>query len=327
MRKIKAKGRERAAAGEYGRGRVVEKRSSQRAEGAAQVAAGGAALGLGLSANRLVDAAERAGNARVERWRGAKVSAMGSPVVRTVPGAERAAKDRAKARTKANQGVIDGINRNANRANRVLRRAAGGKTRGALITAGFAAATPNVWLGARKVVEKAADAHDVDAFMAGALGTAGAYHGGLYATKRVDRRIEQNIAADPKVKQALTEHRRNVGLPKDARAGDARWLRYHREYPKSIPGWKWKRTLSRLQGGKSQVAISGAAAVAGGMGAAAVNRRVDPVSERFKKALVPSPVRVGSGLIRPRKPSIRQSYIGTSMSGRKFTVRGSVGRS
>ena len=38
-------------------------------------------------------------------------------------------------------------------------------------------------------VSKAANKHDVDHFMAGALTTAGAYQGGLYSTKKVDRQI------------------------------------------------------------------------------------------------------------------------------------------
>ena len=327
MGRIRAKAKERATAGEYGRGRVVEERSSQKVEGAAQVAAGGAALGLGLSANRVVTAAELAGNARVERLRGAKISALGNPVVRTVVGAERAAKERAKARTKANQGVIDNVNRRANKTRRVLRSATGGKTRSALVAAGYATAIPTVWLGSHKIVEKAVDTRDVDSFMVGALATGGAYHGGLYATKRVDRRIDLNIANSPHLKETLAQHKRNVGLPKHTPAGDPRWLKYNREYPKSIPGWKWKRTLSRLHGGKSQIAISGTAAAIGGLGVTELNRKINPVSERlkkdfFSKGLFPVPRPKLSMM--PRRNSVRSSYTGTSRLGRKFTVSGSV---
>lgn len=325
MYKIRAKAYEREAAGQFGRGRV-RKDAAKKLEGASQVAAGGAALGLGLSTNRLVNTAERRANEFVAARRAEAIGRVGNPVVRTVPGASVGAKQRAKERTKQNQGRINEINRKANKANRVIRSAAGGKTRGALITAGFLTAAPSVWLGSRKMVEKA-DAHDVDAFMGGALGTAGVYHGALYSTKKIDRRIERNIAADPKLRSRLNEHRKATGLPKDARKGDARWLRYHREYPKSIPGWRWKRTMSRLQGGKSQVAITGALAGAGGLGAAALNRKIDPVEGRNVKKAFGFQIPRGQLMRKSpllRKPSVRGSYVGTSVNGKKFTVRGSV---
>ena len=334
--KIKAKGRERAAAGEFGPGRVA-KSAGKKAEGATQAAAGGAALGLGLSANRLVNAAERAGNVQVANWRDKRVARVGNPVVRTIPGASKNTKDRAKKRTKAGQQRINTINAKANRANAMIRRGAGGGTRGALITAGFATAVPSVWMGSRKVVEKA-DQHDVDAFMGGALATAGAYHGGLYATKRVDRKAEKKIADDVDMRRTIAAHRKSVGLPKDARKGDSRWLKYHRTFPthttgdpnagsptKRIPGVRWKRAMSYAQGGKSQVAITGALAAGGGLAAARVNRKIDPVSDRKVRKAFGLP----AGRLVPksplmRKPSVRRSYVGTSLSGKKFTVRGSV---
>ena len=57
------------------------------------------------------------------------------------------------------------------------------------------------------------------------------------------------------------------------------------------------------------------------------NRKINPVSERLKKdffgkGLFPAPRPRMS--LRPRRPSVRSSYTGTSRLGRKFTVSGSV---
>jgi hypothetical protein len=327
LKRIEAKAKERESLGQYGRSREVGKSAGRKAEGAAQAAAGGAALGVGLSTNRLVNAAERNAVRFVEERRAKQVSSLGPVRVRTVTGASKNAKERAQTRTRANQARVNEVNRKANAKKKLIARASGAKTRGALITAGFATAAPNVWLGSRKAVEKA-DQHDVDAFMGGALAGAGAYHGGLYATKRVDRRFERSIANTPDQAKILREHRRAVGLPKNARKGDARWLKYHRQYPKSLPGSKWKRALSYAQGGRSQVAITAGVAGATGLAAAKVNRKKHPVEERrvnkaFKLPTLPR------GRLMPksrfmRKPSVRSSYIGTSVSGKKFSVRGSV---
>ena len=324
--------------------------AGRKAEGVAQAGAGAGVLAGALSANRGVNAAERAARGRVDDWKARKLSVIGDPVTRTVPGASRGAKEQAKAKTRAAQGQVNAVNERANRAKRAIRVASGGKTRGALITAGFAAAAPNVWLGSRKVVEKKADQHDVDAFMGGALGTAGAYHGGLYATKKIDRRIENNIAADPDATKRVRDNKKKYGVPKNASKGDRRWLAHHRNFPKGVPGSKFKRAMSYAHGGKSQVAITGGLAALGGLAAAKVNRKVHPMEERNKvrksdvrimvskqgslkpltkpkTAKKPKMPKAPVNAAKPRvagKPSINRSYVATSRAGKKFSARGSV---
>lgn len=273
----------------------VEKSDRRRQAGGVGLMAAGAGAGaVALSANRGVDAAERAVNARIDRWAqgrksrlpGYGVSASGRPVPKAPSGASRAQKDRARQAAKRRQGAVNEINRKANVARRVSRRAAGLPTRAGLIGAGFSAAVPLTWLGARRVVDKAADKHDVDAFMGASMATGAAYHGGLYSTKRVDRRIERNVANTKEYAATLRRHRKDSGLPKNASMGDARWIKYNRTYPKSIPGWRWKRAMSRLQGGKSQVAISGALMAGAGAAGVAANRKIHPKSERVGKQQV-----------------------------------------
>lgn len=321
MGKIKAKGKERAAEGVYA------KSASQKAEGTAQVAAGTAALGVGLSTNRLMNSVEN-------RW-DSKVNARYDRIMSSVP----TGKDKAGKRARGTAVSVINQQRNENLKKNPYKKISGTKGGGrvAMVTAGFAAGVPSIWMGSRKAVDKA-DKHDVDAFMGGALATAGAYHGGLYATKRVDRNLAQKIKTGPDFQATERSHRKTHGLNGPARKGDARWLAYHRSYPKTtslpqgaegpvrpMPGAKWKRSMSRLQGGKTQIAITGALATGGGLAAAKVNRKVDPVNERkVRKAFGLPTGRLVPKSPRMRKPSIRRSYVGTSMSGKKFTVRGSV---
>jgi hypothetical protein len=327
MGKIKAKAKERAAAGQYGRGREVGKSAGKKAEGAAQATAGGAALGLGLSTNRLMNGAEG-------RW-DKKINARYDRMMSSVPLGET------KEQKKQRGGAVSRINqeRNGELKKNPYKKITGAKGRGraALLTAGFATGVPNIWLGSRKAVEKA-DKHDVDAFMAGALAGAGAYHGGLYATKRVDRKLAARVKAGPDFQATERAHRKTHGLKGNPRIGDARWKAYHRTYPKSttlpkgaegptrpMPGARWKRSLSRLQAGKTQVAITAGVAGATGLAGAKLNRKVHPVDERK----VQKSFRFGAGRLVPRaprmrKPAIRRSYIARSASGKPFSVRGSL---
>jgi hypothetical protein len=336
MGKIKAKAKERAAAGQYGNGRLVTKSARDKAEGVAQTAAGGAALGLGLSTNRIMNTAQG-------RW-DKKVNGKYDRMLSSVPlGRDKAQKkERGKAVSVINQ------QRNQHLTQNPYKKIGGAKGGGrvALISAGFAAAAPNIWMGSRKMVEKA-DKHDVDAFMGGALATAGAYHGALYATKGpLDRRFEREWKKSPNVKNAVRQHAKKHGLDRNKPpVGDTRWLKYHRDFPKQatngpvpyrpdfkekIPGARWKRAASRLQGGKTQIAITGGLAAVGGLAAAKANRKFHPVEERKVKksfGLARSafmPRSTGIRAPRIRKPAIRRSYIARSASGKKFTVRGSL---
>jgi hypothetical protein len=168
-----------------------------------------------------------------------------------------------------------------------------------LLTAGFATATPLVWHGSREYVQKKADKHDVDAFMGGALASAGAYQGLGYATHPWQYRQEKKFS--PAAKARIDRHFADVfgtdkrGRPVKPGKGDPRYKKFGRTYPKtdarmkmgpvSVPAHKYKRAMSRLQGGKTQIAVTGGVAAVGGLAAAKANRKFHPVEERkVKKA-------------------------------------------
>lgn len=195
-------------------------------------------------------------------------------------------KQRTKAERKAAAGRINAANEVRNGRLKMVRRATGFKPRAAVMGAAMVGGTGLLWHGARTGLEKA-DRHDVDAAMVGGIVGTGGYHGALYATKPIDRRIERQFAQEPpQVKAILANHKRAMGITGTEPMGDTRWLKYHRQYPKSLPGWKWKRTMSHLQGGRSGVVLSGAAGMATAAAAVGGNRRV---RDHFKKA---APIRV-----------------------------------
>lgn len=273
----------------FGVDREISKRSKSDkvAYGSEAVLGGGAIVG-GLSANRFANYA----NTRVEDVINRDAARQKAKLVkpeRTAPGAPRNAKQKARAKAKAYYGADQKINAQRNHRIKLARKVfsdvkiKGRKIpvgRAAMITAGFGTGVPMVWHGARNVVEKKADKHDVDGGMAGALTGIGAWQAGLYSTKGIDRKIERNIADDLKMTAKVRQHRKNVGLPNNAAKGDTRWLKYHRTFPKDVPGWKWKRTLSYLHGGKSQIAVSGAVGAASGAAGVALNRKIDPKKDR-----------------------------------------------
>lgn len=211
---------------------------------------------------------------------------------------------------------------------------------GALIGTGLVAGPVLAWHGSRGVVDKGLSRGDVDAAFAGAAVPVVAYHGTLYGTKPlVDSRLDAAIRADPDARKAVAARRQELGLAERGKPvidGDPRMKPFFRSYPKSVDmpvslsvagrsvrtpvkAWQWKRGMSYLQGGKTQLGITGGLALAGAAGGVAVrrSRRRGPSVE---KAMFPR-----SYGVRLRKPAIRSSYVGTSRLGRKFTVRGSVG--
>jgi len=327
MGKIKAKAKERAAAGQYGNGRLVTKSDNKRNE-KAMVGGGLAALAAGLSSPRAVSAVERSYASRYAQERDAAQNALR-------PDGRPDQKKRGEASRQYGEKM------------KKLKARTGFKTRAGLLTAGFATATPLVWHGSREYVQKKADKHDVDAFMAGALGTAGAYQGIGYATHPWQYKQERNFS--PAAKDRIRQHQAETfgtdrrGRPMVPPKGDPRWKKFGRTYPKtdarmkvgpvSVPAHKYKRAMSRLQAGKTQVAITGGLAAVGGLAAAKANRKFHPVEERKVKksfglargALRPRmPRPVGIRAPRIRKPAIRRSYIARSSSGKQFTVRGSL---
>lgn len=267
----------------------VSKKAGDKVAHASEVTTGSGLVVAGLSANRFANYANNRVEGFIDRDADRQRAKVKVQPKRTPPGAGRAAKAKAKAQTKAYYTAHQKINAQRNRRIKLTRKVfndvkiKGHKVpvgRGAMITAGFGAGVPLIWHGSREFVEKRVDKHDVDAGMAGALTSIGAYQAGLYSTKKIDRRIETNIANDPKLKAKATAHRKASGLPKNPPLGDTRWLKYHRTFPKDIPGWKWKRTMSYLHGGKSQVAVSGAVGALGAAAGVGLNRKIDPKKDR-----------------------------------------------
>ena len=164
--------------------------------------------------------------------------------------------------------------------------------------AGFAAAAPMFWVGGRRVVEKKLDQYDFDAGMAGGLAAAGGYQLANYGTNPLQARQEKKFPAEAKAKREVyaartfgTDRRGKVNYPP---SGDPKWKKYNRNYPLGTGGkmklgpvtmdyGKYRRVYSRLQGGKTQVAITTGRGVAGGLAAMKANRRYDPVEGRQYK--------------------------------------------
>lgn len=268
MGKIKAKGKERAAAGEYGNGRLVTKASIQMStnekQGAALIATGAGALAAGLSSGRAVSAYENARVRRIDR-KIAKTPLAASHKIRSELGRSR---------------------------KKILNNKSGFKTRAGVLIGGYSLATPLIWGGAHKFVEKA-DGNDVNAFMGGALVGAGAYQGAGYMTQLTGWEKRNYAGFSQRAKDTIRAHDkatlRSDGRTTNPSKGNPAWKKHGRTYPKtdaqmrlgpvSIPAHKYKRTMSRLQGGKTQVAITSGVAGLTGLATAKVNRKGRSMNE------------------------------------------------
>lgn len=257
----------------------VSKSLSDREKGLAGLATGTAATAVGVSHNRVANAIDRSlsagvnriGDFRVKQVRAdLPVDSQGRKVRQSGPNTVN--REGQHARRKKAAGRVAAVNAERRLRLRAVKRVTGPGLRNGLALTGLTVGVPAAWYGARKL-SKGLDKHDVDsAFLGGTAGAAG-YQGALYSTKRIDRRIETNIAATPEHKETLAEHRKASGVPKQFKAGDPAALKYFRTYPKSIPGWKWKRATSYLHAGRTGVAATAAAAAVGGTGAIAMRRR------------------------------------------------------
>lgn len=140
--------------------------------------------------------------------------------------------------------------------------------------AGIAVGAPAVWYGSRHSVSKKETGHrrDVDAGLVGAAAGAGGYQEASYALKPLDRRAERKIASNPRLRTKARDYQ-NKMRPKNAKAGDAAWRPYFRNYPKDLPGARLKRTLAVTHTGRSGGALTTAAAGAAAIGAAAADRK------------------------------------------------------
>lgn len=281
--------------------RVSKAQKRNTAAGVAGVAGGTALATSAVRANKTMDVIRDRSNRFIDSEQakakskatppGYKMARPASPSKENLNFARMSAKNDRITNVK-----LQRINTNANKARKAVKLATGMKGRGALISAGFLGAIPATWLGARelakpKAVEKAykkVDPNDVDAALGGGLAAAGGYQGGLYATKAYDRKIErkQRAAMESrpgvanKTKTILNNHRKTHGITPQTTKGDAKWLKFYRSYPKELQGYKFKRTMSYLHGGKSQVALTAGAGAIGAGVALAANRKFDPKPKR-----------------------------------------------
>lgn len=281
--------------------RVHKAQKRNTAAGVAGVAGGTALATSAVRANKTMDVIRDRSNRFIDSEQarakskatppGYKMARPASPSKENLNFARMSAKNDRITNVK-----LQRINTNANKARKAVKFATGMKGRGALISVGFLGAVPATWLGARelakpKTVEKAykkVDPNDVDAALGGGLAAAGGYQGGLYATKAYDRKIErkQRAAMESKpgvankTKEILNNHRKTHGITPQTTKGDAKWLKFYRSYPKELQGYKFKRTMSYLHGGKSQVALTAGAGAIGAGVALAANRKFDPKPKR-----------------------------------------------
>lgn len=110
-----------------------------------------------------------------------------------------------------------------------------------------------------------------DAFAVGTLAGGGAYQEASYHLKGADRRAEAKIADDAHLKAVLRAHQKTHGINQKGHrtvAGDPAWKGYFRNYPKSLPGSRLKRTLSYTHGGKTGFALTSAVGLGTGLTAA-----------------------------------------------------------
>jgi len=305
--------------------RVSKAQKRNTAAGVAGVAGGTALATSAVRANKTMDVIRDRSNRFIDSEQakakskatppGYKMARPASPSKENLNFARMSAKNDRITNVK-----LQRINTNANKARKAVKLATGMKGRGALISAGFLGAIPATWLGARelakpKAVEKAykkVDPNDVDAALGGGLAAAGGYQGGLYATKAYDRKIErkQRAAMESrpgvanKTKTILDNHRKTHGITPQTTKGDAKWLKFYRSYPKELQGYKFKRTMSYLHGGKSQVALTAGAGAIGAGVALAANRKFDPKPKRgYVTKGLPSALRARSLRIDPNNYS------------------------
>jgi hypothetical protein len=230
-----------------------------------------------------------------------------------------------QAAAKRRQGLINEAERKRNKVTRIGRSISGPRVREALTVGGLVAGVPLAWHGARGMVDKreAPSRGDVDAAAAGALAGGLGYQGAMYATKPVDAALRRKVDKDPKAKARLNRHARKMKIDSTDPGAMDRYKQFNRTYPKSVPGWQWRRAMSHLHGGKTGVGLTLASAGAGAAGGVAWKRRHD---SGVAKGLLQPPKfnyarSIGAGL-RARKP--RAGGVRLTPTGRQVTFRGSV---
>lgn len=187
------------------------------------------------------------------------------PVDKPVQGAGPKVKAEYKAYRRARFTKLNNLNRMHNKASFHL----GGARQSYTLAAAGIGGAALAYKGTRNKLSKAWTKQKADHAALGAAAGAGAYQGATYALKPVDRYYESKIKAGDKPtsnadkRRILSEHKKKTGLPKNAKLGDGRYREYFRTYPKELPGAKFKRVTAVTHTGKSGVALTTGAGVAG----------------------------------------------------------------
>jgi hypothetical protein len=250
---------------------------------------GAVATSSAVGANRMADTANRRkrlrDGVRVREAEQRLAGARSAPRTPPPPGGWRANGEglqRGAARRKARAGQAQRVKQAAGQVSdlraELKRPAMGRKAVGRVTAGGLSTGLPALWLGARERVKKATTA-EVDRYAAGGLVGGGAYQAGVYGSKRIDRKINAKVAASTKLRDRYAAHKQTHGNP--TQAGDPRWKGMFRSYPRDLPGWQFKRAMGYAGAGKTGVAMTGGAALAGGTVA---NNKLKRKARPVKKA-------------------------------------------
>lgn len=274
---------------------AVAKSDRNKATGGSLAAAGAGLTAVGMGVNPLMDRAAAHGVARWDR----KIAGIGSPRQNDKIGRRKL--EAAKIARK-----------------RVLTRT-GGNYRSLVQIGALAAGVPAMYAGTRHAVSKSRKG-DVDAAAAGGVIGAASYQGLGYAGKPIDRIMDRRTKRNPQASEAVKQHFRDVQIPRTDHGAAKKWTEFNRTYPKSVPGWQWKRVRGYSHAGKVGHGLTLAAASAGAAGAVALRHK------EINKALLGIPrisyARAIGSSMRARKP--RVSSLRRLVSGSQVTVNGTV---
>lgn len=251
-------------------------KSTKRKIGGAALAAGGAGLALGVPAvSRAELKIARVRTGRIDRQIAAVRSAIPkkpNPETRRISASRinpEHPRDKYMRQQKVKQahGQIQDLQAKRRKAKRpkVYNK------QSALWGAGVGIGAPTSYIGAKQMVDKKMDKHDVAAAYAG--GGAGflGYQGGSLLLKPLEKPAEKRVNASPKLKAQLVEHREK-SLPHNAPAGHPAWKDYNRKYPKTLPGARMKRVMGHAVAGKTGGAITLGVTGASALGAVKYNQ-------------------------------------------------------
>ena len=207
----------------------------------------------------------------------------------SAPARRRASMAPQRAARKAAQPKINAIAHET----KLLTRRMPDKVRAPLLVAGMGGGTLAAWHGSRDLA-KSLRRRDVDAGFAGGIVGAALPQAVAYGSKPIDDRIDahqkkisdrmdvQGAPGERSPRDILNEHRKRVGLPRNAEAGHPAWPRFFAEYPKGVPGWRFKRGMARVVSGRSGTAVklgSVAAGAAAGIATSVHHRQVHKAFE------------------------------------------------